>query len=70
MPEMTGAEFCVAFAAEFGRDATRIVVMTAATAAEAERIRQACQADALVGKPFDVAELLRVVAVMAGDAAP
>ena len=59
MPVMDGVQFCAALDATFGRQATAIVVMTAA--GQAPRFKAACGADDLLGKPFDLDELYAVV---------
>ena len=60
MPVLDGHQFCATLDQTLGRDGTAIVVMTASG-----RVRQfqaACQADAALGKPFDLDELYAVVA--------
>ena len=59
MPVMDGLQFCAALDAEHGRDATAVVIMTAAR--EAPRLRDQCGADDMLGKPFNLDDLYAVV---------
>ncbi len=59
MPVMDGVQFCATLAGRPERDAIAIVVMTAAR--DAARFREACGADDVLGKPFDLDDLFAVV---------
>ena len=59
MPVMDGVRFCEALDATLGRDGTAVVAMTASTGAI--QFRDACHADDLLGKPFDLDELYAVI---------
>ncbi len=56
---MDGLQFCDIFDAALGRDGTAVVVMTAST--RAVQFRDACHADDLLGKPFDLDDLYTVI---------
>ena len=57
MPVMSGAAFCDALDATLGRGGTAVVAMTAST--WAEQFHDACHADDLLGKPFDLDTVVR-----------
>ena len=59
MPVLDGVRFCAALDARFGRDGTAVVAMTAS--GQAAQFRDACRADDLLGKPFDLDELYAVI---------
>jgi CheY-like chemotaxis protein len=59
MPVMNGEAFCDALDATLGRDGTAVVAMTAST--RAVQFRDACHADDLLAKPFDLDDLSAVV---------
>ena len=59
MPVLDGPGFCARLDETLGRDGTAIVVMTAS--ARADQFQQACQADAALGKPFNLDDLYAVV---------
>ena len=60
MPVMDGVQFCDTFDASLGREGTIVIVMTAST--QAAQFRDACHADELLAKPFDLDDLYAVVA--------
>ena len=59
MPVMDGEAFCDALDATLGRDGTALVAMTASH--RAHQFRDSCQADDLLGKPFDIDDLYTVL---------
>jgi CheY-like chemotaxis protein len=59
MPVMDGPQFCAALDAGQGRDGIAVIVMTAAN--EASRFRAMCNADDVLGKPFELDALYAVV---------
>lgn len=59
MPVMDGPQFCAALDAGGGRDDIAVVVMTAAQ--QAARFKLECNADDVLGKPFDLDALYTVV---------
>jgi len=59
MPVMDGVRFCATLDATLGRAGTAVVAMTASTGAA--RFRDACHADDLLRKPFDLDDLFAVI---------
>ncbi len=59
MPVMDGEAFCNALDTTLGRDGTALVAMTASH--RAAEFRDRCQADDLLGKPFDIDDLYTVI---------
>ncbi len=66
MPGMDGASFISAYHALPGPHAS-IVIMSASGQSGSDEWLQEIGADALVAKPFDVAQLLHIVSVYAAD---
>lgn len=61
MPGMKGTEVCEAIRSSPGGDAIPVVLMSGRTQVEVARLAADCGATAFVTKPFDLAELDRLI---------